>query len=170
MRAALSVVSRASPPYATSSCMPLRCNHACGTVVLPLFPPCMTTPVSSGAMCRLLSCTFLHAGVLHLGLNCLALYNIGPDVEAVFGQASFVAIYLLAGLGGSTASFLFSDLVTVGASGAIFGLLGGDKSRELHVCAPLGRWSSPAGNEYLCNLSSAANLHPCNARLLVTVP
>jgi rhomboid protease GluP len=73
---------------------------------------------------RLLSCTFLHAGVLHLGLNCLALYNIGPDVEAVFGYASFCTIYILAGLAGSTASFLFSDLVTVGASGAIFGLLG----------------------------------------------
>ena len=75
-------------------------------------------------MCRLLSCTFLHAGVLHLGLNCLALYNIGPDVEAVFGYASFGAIYLLAGLAGSTASLLCSDTIAVGASGAIFGLLG----------------------------------------------
>ena len=74
--------------------------------------------------CRLLTCTFLHAGLLHLGLNCFALYSIGPDVEAVLGYSTFAAIYLLSGLGGSVASFLFSDLVTVGASGAIFGLLG----------------------------------------------
>ena len=75
-------------------------------------------------LCRLLTCTFLHAGLLHLGLNCFALYSIGPDVEAVMGYSTFAAIYLLSGLGGSIASFLFSDLVTVGASGAIFGLLG----------------------------------------------
>ncbi len=74
--------------------------------------------------CRLLTCTFLHAGLLHLGLNCFALFSIGPDVEAVMGYSTFAAIYLLSGLGGSIASFLFSDLVTVGASGAIFGLLG----------------------------------------------
>ena len=35
--------------------------------------------------CRLLTCTFLHAGLLHLGLNCYALFSIGPDVEAVLG-------------------------------------------------------------------------------------
>ena len=74
--------------------------------------------------CRLLTCTFLHAGLLHLGLNCYALFSIGPDVEAVLGYRTFATIYLLSGLGGSIASFLFSDLVTVGASGAIFGLLG----------------------------------------------
>ena len=77
------------------------------------------------AGCRLLTCTFLHAGILHLGLNCYALFSIGPDVEAVLGYRTFATIYILSGLGGSIASFLFSDLVTVGASGAIFGLLGG---------------------------------------------
>ena len=74
--------------------------------------------------CRLLTCTFLHAGLLHLGLNCYALFSIGPDVEAVLGYRTFATIYILSGLGGSIASFLFSDLVTVAASGAIFGLLG----------------------------------------------
>ena len=77
--------------------------------------------------------------MLHLGLNCLALYSIGPDVEAVFGYASFCTIYLLAGLAGSTASFLFSDLVTVGASGAIFGLLGERSLPTRHVLSPTGR-------------------------------
>lgn len=73
---------------------------------------------------RLLSANFLHAGLLHLGLNCAALWSVGPEAEAVLGYATFLAIYLLSGLSGSLASFLFSDAVTVGASGAIFGLLG----------------------------------------------
>ncbi|EIE25226.1 rhomboid-domain-containing protein [Coccomyxa subellipsoidea C-169] len=80
--------------------------------------------VASGEFYRLLTCTFLHAGILHLGLNCWALYSIGPEVEGVMGYSTFAAIYVLSGLAGSTASFLFSDLITVGASGAIFGLLG----------------------------------------------
>ena len=48
------------------------------------------------------------------------------------GYSTFAAIYLLSGLGGSIASFLFSDLVTVGASGAIFGLLGVLQLTSLH--------------------------------------
>lgn len=66
----------------------------------------------------------MHAGLLHLGLNCTALFFIGPEAEAVLGYRSFLALYLLSGLAGSTASLLSSDLVTVGASGALFGLLG----------------------------------------------
>ena len=49
------------------------------------------------------------------------------------GYGTFAAIYLLSGLGGSIASFLFSDLVTVGASGAIFGLLGMLQLTILHT-------------------------------------
>lgn len=67
----------------------------------------------------------MHAGLLHLGLNTLALAQLGPEAEAVLGPQSFLTIYLLSGLSGSVASFLTSpSLVTVGASGAIFGLLG----------------------------------------------
>ncbi|KAK9820107.1 hypothetical protein WJX72_006208 [[Myrmecia] bisecta] len=80
--------------------------------------------VVAGEYWRLLTANFLHAGLLHLGLNCLALYSLAPDAEAVLGYGTFTAVYLLSGLSGSLASFLFSDAVTVGASGAIFGLLG----------------------------------------------
>ncbi len=67
----------------------------------------------------------MHAGILHLGLNTLALYQLGPEAEAVLGPNAFLAVYLLSGLSGSVASFVTSPkLVTVGASGAIFGLLG----------------------------------------------
>ncbi len=47
---------------------------------------------------RLLSATFLHAGLLHLGLNCYALYALGTEVEAVMGYAVFLTIYLLSGM------------------------------------------------------------------------
>lgn len=66
----------------------------------------------------------MHAGLLHLGLNSFALWQLAVEVESVMGGPTFLAIYLLSGLAGSTASFLTSDLVTVGASGAVLGLVG----------------------------------------------
>lgn len=77
----------------------------------------------------------MHAGLLHLGLNTLALAQLGPEAEAVLGPQSFLTIYLLSGLSGSVASFLTSpSLVTVGASGAIFGLLGAACPALFPVC------------------------------------
>jgi rhomboid protease GluP len=78
-----------------------------------------------GQWWRLGSSMFLHLGVLHLGLNMLCLYN-ARIVEAVFGHVGFVAIYLVAGLGGGIASLVAgpADAVTVGASGAVFGVYG----------------------------------------------
>jgi membrane associated rhomboid family serine protease len=75
---------------------------------------------------RLFTAMFLHAGLLHLALNMYGLYLFGSIVEAAFGQVRFLAIYVAAGLMASVASFVFSDpgSVAVGASGAIFGLLG----------------------------------------------
>jgi membrane associated rhomboid family serine protease len=75
---------------------------------------------------RLFTAMFLHAGLLHLALNMYGLYLFGTIIEQAFGEIRFLAIYLAAGLMASVASFLFSDprSVAVGASGAIFGLLG----------------------------------------------
>jgi rhomboid protease GluP len=69
---------------------------------------------------------FLHAGIIHLGLNMYALYLFGSLVEDAYGPVRFLAIYLVSGLLASVASFVFGppNLVGVGASGAIFGLLG----------------------------------------------
>jgi hypothetical protein len=72
----------------------------------------------------MLSSSFLHAGILHLGLNSAALLQLGPEAEAVLGYGTFGAVYLLSGLAGASASLLFNDLTTVGASASIFGLLG----------------------------------------------
>ncbi|KAK3236866.1 hypothetical protein CYMTET_53020, partial [Cymbomonas tetramitiformis] len=83
-----------------------------------------SSAVAAGEYWRLFSANFLHAGVLHLALNCFALGQLGPQVEGAFGSARFAFIYLSAGLSGSLASFLLSDDITVGASGALFGLLG----------------------------------------------
>ena len=73
---------------------------------------------------RLITAAFLHYGPIHLLLNMLALYMVGPALEQVLGWWRFLAVYLLAALGGSVAILVLGDerLPVVGASGAIFGL------------------------------------------------
>ena len=83
--------------------------------------------VAQGEWWRLLSSMFLHSGAVHLGLNMLSLYFLGSFVEAAFGRGRFLALYLLSGLSGGLAYLYFGsfNVSAVGASGAIFGLLGG---------------------------------------------
>ena len=80
--------------------------------------------VQAGEYWRLLTVTLVHGSLIHLGLNMYALWIIGPLAEALYGRATYVAIYLLAALGGSIASYLVNPTPAVGASGAIFGLFG----------------------------------------------
>jgi len=80
--------------------------------------------VQQGEYWRLLTVTLVHGGLLHLGFNMYALWIVGPLAEALYGRATYVAIYLLAALGGSIGSYLFVQEPSVGASGAIFGLFG----------------------------------------------
>jgi rhomboid protease GluP len=80
--------------------------------------------VQAGEYWRLLTVALTHGSLIHLGLNMYALWIIGPLAEALYGRATYVAIYLLAALGGSIASYLFNSTPAVGASGAIFGLFG----------------------------------------------
>jgi rhomboid protease GluP len=77
-----------------------------------------------GQYWRFITPIFLHGGLVHLFVNTYSLYIIGPDVEAVFGRVKFLCIYLMAGILGNIASFAFCPNVSIGASGAIFGLLG----------------------------------------------
>jgi membrane associated rhomboid family serine protease len=68
---------------------------------------------------------FLHYGPLHLGLNMLALWWFGSAVERVFGRGRYLLLYVVSGLAGSAGALIASpDALTVGASGAIFGILG----------------------------------------------
>lgn len=80
--------------------------------------------VREGEYWRLLTVALVHGGLLHLLMNMFALYIVGPLAEALYGRATFVAIYLLSALGGSIASYLFVPGISVGASGAVFGLFG----------------------------------------------
>lgn len=75
---------------------------------------------------RLLTSVFLHGSWLHLAFNMYVLFVLGPPLERLLGHTRFLALYLIAGLGGAVASFTFSSIntVSVGASGAIFGLMG----------------------------------------------
>lgn len=73
---------------------------------------------------RLLAAMFLHAGWLHWAANTWALYQLGMLYEALFGSARFTVIYFVSGLAASMSSVVFSHEVAVGASGAIFGILG----------------------------------------------
>ncbi len=79
-----------------------------------------------GQWWRLLTATVLHGGLVHIGFNMYALYALGPTVERFYGGMRFSVIYLIAGIGGAWASYSFGNLTSpsIGASGAIFGLIG----------------------------------------------
>jgi rhomboid protease GluP len=77
-----------------------------------------------GEYYRFLTSMFLHGGLLHIVFNAWALYTLGPEAERIYGTARFLAIYFIAGLAGGVASYAFSPNPAVGASGAIFGLIG----------------------------------------------
>lgn len=73
---------------------------------------------------RLLTAVFVHGGFIHLALNMLALWMLGQTLEPMLGRARYIALYLISGLGGSVGVALIAPGVsTVGASGAIFGLM-----------------------------------------------
>lgn len=80
--------------------------------------------VRAGEYYRLLTGSFLHIGILHFIMNNYALYIIGPQLESFLGKFKFLAVYLISALSGSLLSIVFSDSVSAGASGAIFGLFG----------------------------------------------
>jgi membrane associated rhomboid family serine protease len=81
--------------------------------------------VDAGEWWRLVTAGFVHAGLLHLALNMLLLYRLGEVLEAALGRVRFAAVYLVSLLAGSFGALLLSPRVfTVGASGAVYGLLG----------------------------------------------
>ena len=82
--------------------------------------------VKSGEVWRLLTSAFLHVGLIHLFVNMYSLRVIGPSVEALIGKWKFIFIYLVSSISSSLMSLVFteSNIVSAGASGAIFGLMG----------------------------------------------
>ncbi|MDX6302650.1 MAG: hypothetical protein QOF53_3864 [Nocardioidaceae bacterium] len=82
--------------------------------------------VADGAPWQLITSMFTQQAITHIGFNMLALWVLGPQLELAVGRLRFLAIYLLSGLAGSAAVLWFSPIhgSTLGASGAIFGVMG----------------------------------------------
>lgn len=97
--------------------------------IAPLFQDWTLWPpiVATGEWWRVLTSGFLHYGLLHLAMNMFALWVIGRDIELMLGRVRFIALYVLSLLGGGVAVYLFGALdgAVAGASGAVFGLMGG---------------------------------------------
>lgn len=117
--------------------------------------------INSGEIYRLLTSAFLHGGMIHIFFNMSALNIIGREVEAVYGSKRYIAIYIISALGGSIFSYLFKpSSISVGASGAIFGLLGamlifGLKERD------------KIGKQYMKNILETIGL---NVIIGITIP
>jgi len=81
--------------------------------------------IDAGQYYRLITCAFLHGGIVHLGCNMYSLYAIGPQIEQIYGKVKYIIIYLLSAIGSAYLSYILSPkTLSIGASGAIFGLLG----------------------------------------------
>jgi rhomboid protease GluP len=80
--------------------------------------------IYQGQYWRFLTAMFLHGGVLHILFNGFALYVLGPETERIYGVPRFLTIYFVSGIAGGVGSYVFSPHPSVGASGAIFGLIG----------------------------------------------
>jgi membrane associated rhomboid family serine protease len=81
--------------------------------------------VANGDWWRLVTSGFLHANLLHLGMNMLVLWFVGPSLEAALGRGRYLLLYFVSLLAGAAGALLQAPLAfTVGASGAIFGLFG----------------------------------------------
>ncbi|HEV2246711.1 MAG TPA: rhomboid family intramembrane serine protease [Terriglobia bacterium] len=81
--------------------------------------------VYAGEWWRLVTAMFLHAGLLHIGMNLWCLFDLGPEVEGMFGMSKYIVLYLVTGVLGYVVSLFWSPMgISLGASGAIMGLVG----------------------------------------------
>jgi len=107
--------------------------------------------VENGDWWRLGTSAFLHASLLHIGFNMLALFWFGEAVERYLGHLRFALVYIVSGLAGSAGALLAAPhSVTVGASGAIFGILG---SMLIIQWQQTGTLAGPALTLILINLA-----------------
>jgi rhomboid protease GluP len=80
--------------------------------------------IYAGQEWRLVTAMFLHAGLLHIGLNLWCIFDLAPEVESLFSTTKFVVLYLATGVCGFVLSTLWRPGLSVGASGAIMGMIG----------------------------------------------
>ncbi|AUD66015.1 hypothetical protein BK011_10065 [Tenericutes bacterium MZ-XQ] len=100
---------------------------------------------------RLLVAMFLHGGLFHFLMNSYFLYFLGGFTERLLGSSKYVILYMVSGLGSSVAVWLFSDpdIVTIGASGALYGIMGG----LLILTYLKSNWFSPYGIRSIRSIS-----------------
>jgi len=103
--------------------------------------------IREGQLWRLLTPALVHGSFAHIGFNMYALFSFGTSLERYFGRGRFLTLYLLGAFAGNVASFLFSDAYSLGASTAIFGLIGAEavflyRNRKLLA----GQFRSAIGN------------------------
>ncbi len=107
--------------------------------------------IATGDWWRLISGAFLHANLIHLGMNMLLLWLLSQELEPALGRARFLALYATSLLGGSLGVMLLSPVSpTVGASGAVFGLMGGLVVLQLR--ARQSPWQSGIGGLVVLNV------------------
>jgi rhomboid protease GluP len=82
--------------------------------------------IRAGEVWRFFTPMLLHGSILHIGFNMYALYIFGIGLERRYGHGRYLLLYVLSGFAGSVFSFLFSSAYSIGASGAIFGLVGAE--------------------------------------------
>ncbi|MEV6975817.1 rhomboid family intramembrane serine protease [Kitasatospora sp. NPDC093806] len=104
------------------------------------YPYAVGVAEGPGQWYRLLTAVFLHTAPWHIATNMLVLWVLGPQLESALGRIRFLALYLLSGLAGSAFAFLLAGdgMRSLGASGAVFGLLGATVVLYRRVRAPLG--------------------------------
>jgi membrane associated rhomboid family serine protease len=95
--------------------------------------------VAHGGWYRLVTSMFLHASLLHIGFNMYILWWAGTQVEQYLGSARFIGLYFVSGIAGSAGALLYAPLApTLGASGAVFGVLGAMAVLEWQTTGRLG--------------------------------
>lgn len=95
--------------------------------------------ITAGEYYRLITAMFLHGGLIHIGFNMYALKSLGPFIESIFGRGKYMMIYFIGGITSSLFSYWFSDAISVGASGAIFALLGSALIYSIKLKNKIGR-------------------------------
>ena len=107
--------------------------------------------VDTGEYYRLVTSAFLHDGIFHLAFNMYALWLLGTLLEAGFGRARFLSLYVVSMLGGAFGALLLSpSSATVGASGAVFGLMGAMVPVQRAIGSNI--WRSPLAMVLMLNL------------------
>lgn len=102
----------------------MKVGHGRIQDVAEMFGAKVNADIRRGEWWRLLTPVFLHGSVLHLASNSLSLVLFGGGIERLYGVRKYLIIYFVAGVAGNLASFMHSPALSLGASGAIFGLVG----------------------------------------------